>query len=205
MTRFSFRATADQLKLGPGDRADVAFTPQINEFRGVRSVQLQVCDLRPAPTRAQAERSLFERLQSGGAISALEAQSITPTREEFEAVWRYLKRHASPTPLEDHPTHLTKSIAKTLHLREAYARTMVCIQVFDERGLIRVEQQTAGRLRIGLCRVEGKVDLEQSELLRRAAPTDAILITGRLNYGSYFGTISSPGRKSSQLFSPRRL
>ena len=162
-----FSATADQLKLGPGDRADVAFTPQINEFRGVRSVQLQVCDLRPAPTRAQAERSLFERLQSGGAISALEAQSITPTREEFEAVWRYLKRHASPTPLEDHPTHLTKSIAKTLHLREAYARTMVCIQVFDERGLIRVEQQTAGRLRIGLCRVEGKVDLEQSELLRR--------------------------------------
>lgn len=162
-----FSATAGQLGLGPGDRVDAAFTPQINEFRGARSVQLQICDLQSAPTRAQAERSLFERLRTGGAISAFEAQSMTPTREEFEAVWRYLKRHASPDPLEDHPSHLTKNIAKTLHVRDAYARTMVCIQVFDERGLIRVEQQNAGRLRIGLCRVEGKVDLEQSELLRR--------------------------------------
>ena len=162
-----FSATAAQLGLGPGSRVDAAFTPQINEFRGVRSVQLQVCDLQTAPTRAQAERTLFERLLAGDAISALEAQTITPTREEFEAVWRYLKRHASPAPLEDHPVHLTKSIAKTLHIRETYGRTMVCIQVFDERGLIRVERQTAGRLRIGLCPVEGKVDLEQSELMRR--------------------------------------
>jgi single-stranded-DNA-specific exonuclease len=44
---------------------------------------------------------------------------------------------------------------------------MVCIQVFDERGLIQVERRGAGRLRIGLCPVEGKVDLEQSALLRR--------------------------------------
>ena len=97
----------------------------------------------------------------------MEAQAITPTREEFETVWRYLKRYASPAPLEDHPTHLAKNIAKTFHTREAYARTMVCIRVFDERGLIRVEHQTTGRLRIGLCRVDSKVDLEESELLRR--------------------------------------
>ncbi len=162
-----FSASAGQLGLAPGDRADVAFTPQINEFRGVRAVQLQVCDLRSAPTRAQAERSLFERLCSGGSISAAEALSITPTREEFETVWRYLKRHASPDPLEDHPTHLAKNIARTFHTRETYARTMVCIHVFDERGLIQVERQTAGRLRIGLRPVNRKVDLEESELLRR--------------------------------------
>ena len=162
-----FSASASQLGLGPGDRVDVAFTPQINEFRGVRSVQLQICDLQSAPTRAQAERSLFERLCSGAPISAVEARSITPTREEFETVWRYLKRFASPAPLEDHPTHLAKNIAKTFHTRETYARTMVCIHVFDERGLIQVEPQTAGRLRIGLCPVDRKVDLEESELLRR--------------------------------------
>ncbi|MGM9607923.1 MAG: single-stranded-DNA-specific exonuclease RecJ [Oscillospiraceae bacterium] len=162
-----FSASAGQLGLGPGDRVDAAFTPQINEFRGVRSVQLQICDLHNALTRAQAERSLFERLCSGAPLSAVEAQAITPTREEFETVWRYLKRYASPAPLEDHPTHLAKNIAKTFHTREAYARTMVCIRVFDERGLIQVEHQTAGRLRIGLCRVDSKVDLEESELLRR--------------------------------------
>jgi single-stranded-DNA-specific exonuclease len=162
-----FSATAAQLGLGPGDRVDAAFTPQINEFRGSRTVQLQICDLHSAPTRAQAEYSLFERLCSGDVLSPPEAQSMTPSREEFEAVWRYLKAHASPDPLEDHPAQLSKHIAKALHVRETYARTMVCIHVFDERGLIRVERQSAGRLRIGLCPVEGKVDLEQSALLRR--------------------------------------
>ncbi len=162
-----FSATIGQLGLTPGDRVDAAFTPQINEFRGTRSVQLQICDLQPAPTRAQAERTLFERLQAGEVLTAAEARSIIPSREEFEAVWRYLKRHASTAPLEDNPARLAKNIAKAHHIREAYARTMVCIQVFDERGLIRVESQSTGRMRIDLCQVERKVDLEESALMRR--------------------------------------
>ena len=162
-----FSSGAAQLGLAPGDRVDVAFTPQINEFRGTRSVQLQVCDLQAAPTRAQAERSLFERLVAGEHLSPAEAQSVIPSREEFEAVWRYLKRHASNAPLEDTPARLAKNIARAHHVREGYARTMVCIQVFDERGLIRVESHSSGRMRIDLRPVETKVDLEESELMRR--------------------------------------
>ena len=162
-----FSVSPTQLVLNAGDRIDIAFTPQINEFRGCRSVQLQLCDLQPAPTRAQAERALVERLLSGGVLTAAEALSALPSREDCEFVWRYLKRHAELRPLEDHPGHLAKNIAKTFRVKEAYARTMVCIQVFGERGLIRVEQAHSGRLRIDLCQVEGKVDLEQSDLLRR--------------------------------------
>ena len=44
-------------------------------------------------------------------------------------------------------------------------RTMVCLEVLDEHGLIRVEQST-DHLRIDLCHVEGKVDLEQSYILQ---------------------------------------
>ena len=82
-------------------------------------------------------------------------------------MWRYLKRHAAAVPLEDHAGRLAKNIAKTCHLRETYLRTMVCIRVFDERGLIQVEQKTAGHLRIDLRPVTEKVDLEQSYLMRR--------------------------------------
>ena len=60
-----FSATAEEAGVGPGDRVDVAFTPQINEYRGWRSVQLQLCDLRPALTRAQAERALYEKFRRG--------------------------------------------------------------------------------------------------------------------------------------------
>lgn len=41
----------------PRLRVDAAFYPQINEFRGCRSVQLQIIDLRPAPSRAQLEQA----------------------------------------------------------------------------------------------------------------------------------------------------
>ncbi len=50
-----FSVDGSELGLTPGCRVDVAFYPQINDFRGVRSVQLQVVDLRHAMTRAQLE------------------------------------------------------------------------------------------------------------------------------------------------------
>ena len=46
--RLFFSVDGSELGLTPGCRVDVAFYPQINDFRGVRSVQLQVVDLRHA-------------------------------------------------------------------------------------------------------------------------------------------------------------
>ena len=43
---------------------------------------------------------------------------------------------------------------------------MVCLEVLVEHGLIRVERST-DHLRIDLCEVEGKVDLEDSALMKR--------------------------------------
>ena len=43
-----FSTTAQQCPCQPGGRVDVAFYLQINEFRGSRTVQLQVVDLRPS-------------------------------------------------------------------------------------------------------------------------------------------------------------
>ena len=62
--------------MAAGDRVDVAFTPQINEFRGARTVQLLVCDLRPAPTRMEAEQALYERLRRGESLTAQELSLI---------------------------------------------------------------------------------------------------------------------------------
>ncbi len=45
-------------------------------------------------------------------------------------------------------------------------RTMVCLEVMHEQGLIQVEH-TADHLLIRSTPVEGKVDLEASRLMRR--------------------------------------
>ncbi len=45
-------------------------------------------------------------------------------------------------------------------------RTQVCLAVFHERGLVRVEK-TADHLRIQVLEQEGKVNLEEAELMVR--------------------------------------
>ena len=90
-----FSANPQSVSIAQGDLVDVAFNPQVNEYRGWRTVQLQLCDLRPALTRAQAERALYEKLRSGANLTPQEAAALTPTREEFAAVWRYLKNRSS--------------------------------------------------------------------------------------------------------------
>ena len=161
-----FSATAAAAGVTPGCRVDVAFTPQINDFRGSRTVQLQLCDLRPAPTRAQAERALLAKVFHGEHLTAREAREALPAREDFAAVWRFLKRSSAAGPVEASPGHLARHIGRGGAAQPTYTRAMVCLKVMDERGLIRVERR-GGCLRIDLCQVERKVDLDQSPVLRR--------------------------------------
>ena len=90
-----FSADGAELGLAPGGRVDVAFYPQINEFRGTRSVQLQVADLHPAPTRAQAERAVYEKYRRGEGLTPAEARLLMPSRAEFVGLWRYLQRRCA--------------------------------------------------------------------------------------------------------------
>ena len=159
-----FSTTAADAALSPGDKVDIAFYPQINEYRGNRTVQLLVTDLRPALTRAQAERALFERFRRGDAITPDEALSLLPSREEFAHLWRYLSGH--PGQVEETVPRLAKNVARFAGRRETYMRTMVCLDVMDERGLIQVDYGS-DHLRISTCEVAGKVDLEASHIMRR--------------------------------------
>lgn len=161
-----FSATAAASGLVPGDRVDVAFTPQVNEFRGARTVQLLVADLRPAQTRVEAECALFERLHKGEALTASEAESLTPSRSEFANLWRYLSGHGRQGPVEDTARRLARNVAKAYGTQETVMRTLVCLEVMGEHGLIRVERCT-DHLSIALCETAGKVDLETSPLMRR--------------------------------------
>lgn len=160
-----FSATAADCCLAVGDRVDLAFHPQINEYRGRRSVQLQLTDLRPAQTRAQAERALWEKYRRGEYLTAAEAAALTPTRDEFAGLWRYLKSRSAGHSVEETTLRLVKNVAHSTGLRETYTRTMICLEVFHERGLVQVEH-TTDRLRIEMNAVEGKVDLEESYILR---------------------------------------
>ena len=162
-----FSVDGSELGLTPGCRVDVAFYPQINDFRGVRSVQLQVVDLRHAMTRAQLEQSIYEKYRRGEPLSPQEAQSLLPTRAEFVCLWRYLERQcAGQTFLEDTLARIAQKSARSGGQSERPNHTLVCLEVMEERGLISLERQS-GRVQITLHRLEHKVDLNAYAILRR--------------------------------------
>ena len=162
-----FSVDGGELGLTPGCRVDVAFYPQINDFRGVRSVQLQVVDLRHALTRAQLEQSVYEKYRRGEALSPEEAQSLLPSRAEFVCLWRYLERQcAGRRALEDTVARIAQRSARAGGQAERPNHTLVCLEVMEERGLITLAHQS-GRVQITLRRLEHKVDLNASAILRR--------------------------------------
>jgi len=162
-----FSADGGELGLSPGCRTDVAFYPQVNEFRGLRSVQLQIIDLHRAPSRAQLERSIYEKFSRGEEISPEEARFLLPQRAEFVDLWRWLERQsAAGTAVEDTLNRIARSVSRSNRQHEVPTRTLLCLEVMEERGLIQLTRHT-DRLRITLCHPEQKVDLEASVILRR--------------------------------------
>ncbi len=162
MDAIFFSATAEGCGIAVGERVDLAFHPQVNEYRGRRSVQLQVVDLCPA----RSEQDLWNKYRRGEDLTADEADALTPSRAEFAGLWRYLKCRCAGQRVEENSLRLVKNLAQSTGQEETYPRTMICLEVFHERGLLHLERQT-DRLCIDLIAVDGKVDLEESYILKR--------------------------------------
>lgn len=162
-----FSSQGTELGLYPGCRVDVVFYPQINDFRGVRTVQLQVVDLRLAPSRAQLERAIYDKFAQGKDLTCEEARFLLPSRGDFVGLYRWLKRQSTISAVvEDTPARIARAVSRATRQREVPARTMLCLEVLEERGLISLNRRT-DRIQITLRHVEQKVDLEASEIIRR--------------------------------------
>ena len=122
-------------------------------------------DVKAAPSLAQLDRMLYERWKQGESFHTKELQMLIPERQDFVAVWRYLSAHAASNLFRESPMKLARNISRAAGLRETYARTMICLEVLQERGLIHFDTQP-NAVQIRIQPVQGKVDLEASEILR---------------------------------------
>ncbi len=139
-----FSTVAEDCGCRPGDRVDAAFYLQVNEFRGSRTVQLQMVDLRPSlrPSgREQESLALAEQCAARQPISARDARRLLPTREQFAAAWRFLERTVPESGLTTGYLPLLRTLAAELGKAEPFPRAALCLAVFAERGLLTLERQ----------------------------------------------------------------
>ena len=147
-----------------GDKVDLVVTLGRNEYRGNVSLSVYVRDIRPAGSdddAMAASEQLFDKMLAGRPLSEEEVHRLTPDRNYFAGLYRYLKAnegvpysayeyiHKKVHPVENALTPLCKTQVTMLAMRELGLLTT------DEEGRIHIPSQSA------------KVDLSDAPVLQK--------------------------------------
>jgi single-stranded-DNA-specific exonuclease len=143
-----FSHRANELGVSVGDRVDAVFFPQISEFRGHRSVQLLMQELRRADT-TELCRSI---------LSGEDVPRLYLNRGELVRIWRAL--------VELCPLQLRLGRLGMIEPRLHPAKIALGLRVLWEVGLADL-QPVDKDIRIMLIKKEEKADLTQSASWRK--------------------------------------
>ena len=159
-----FSASPESAAIRQGDVVDVAFNPQINEFRGERSVQMNVLDIRPyCCAEAGSDVSAYHALRQNR-LNAADARKILPDRNTLATVWRYLA--AAPKPLRESPMCLCRKIVRWSGAPLQLGMLLTCLDIFADVGLL---QYTRQHKYISITTTAGdrKADLNSSATMQK--------------------------------------
>ena len=160
-----FSASAQSASVAQGDQVDVAFVPQVNEFREERSVQMNILDIRPAcQVVCNPELCGYSRLRTGQ-LPASAVSALLPDRTTLATVWRYLASVPGEC-IEESPMCLCRKIVRWSGTPLSLGRLMVCLDIFSDVNLIQV-QRLHKYLSIRLTPGAEKTDLHQSQTMQR--------------------------------------
>jgi single-stranded-DNA-specific exonuclease len=159
-----FSATPQTASVEPGDLVDVAFQPHVNEFRGERSVQMNVQDIRPHCQVPCDPDTAAYRALCRGTISTEQAAALLPDRATLGMVWRYLT--AAPQPIQESPVCLCRKIVRWSGQRLDTARLLTCLDIFADVNLLYLDRHH-NFISVRLSSPEGKADLNQSQTMQR--------------------------------------
>ena len=145
-----FSHTAQQLGVHEGDWVDVAFSPQINEFRGHVSVQLVISAL-----RVHESEALCRHILAGDTDALWAAADFCPERADFVRIWRAGTVFPLPGNAASIPAHRPAGMEPE--------RFCLCLMTLLECGLIAAPD---GTITGAACTPRaGKADLEATRLM----------------------------------------
>ena len=150
-----FSHTENELGANVGERIDIAFTPQINEFRFRSSVQLQITAVRRHDPRPLCRRIL----ETDCELPENEAAAYCPDRDAFVRAWRSIKAAGGAVAAD--LDGLIRQCPRSLEPE----RFCICILALCELGLLqklRPDSVFGARIVPG----SAKVNLEDSTIIK---------------------------------------
>ncbi len=160
-----FSATPQSCSIAPGDVVDVAFHPQINEYRGIRSVQMNMIDIRPSCRAECSWEAAAYRAMIAGELTAQHASSLLPERHTLVMIWRYLSCFAAE-PVREEPLCLCRKIVRWTQQPLSLGQMLTCLDIFADVGLLRLEKEMR-MLTVQALPSQEKRDLKESQTMKR--------------------------------------
>lgn len=158
-----FSATPETASIAPGDLVDIAFTPQINEFRGERTVQMNVLDIRPSCDASCSPEVSAYRAMHHNRITPAEAAALLPSRDTLATVWRYLAGcHGT---IQESPMCLCRKIVRWSGAPLSLGCLLACLDIFSDVGLLQAQRRHK-YISIQLTPGTEKADLNRSRTMQ---------------------------------------
>ncbi len=160
-----FSANPETVSIQPGDVVDVAFTPQINTFRGERSVQMNVLDIRPSCAADCSPDASAYRCLLKDTLTLDMASRLLPDRSTLGMIWRYLAS-APAGVVQESPLCLCRKIVRRTGKPLSLGQLLTCLDIFQDVHLLTLHREHK-YITIRLTQDGKKADLTQSQTMQR--------------------------------------
>ena len=164
-----FSNSPDSLDIYVGDKADILFNIDVNEWGGRRSVQLIIRDIKPSASQSAldiSDRERFEQIKSGEPIN--KGEDIIPSRDDFALVYKlFLSSLRSGVNTMTHREIMSKINHMHSAKRMNYIKLKFIIMVMRELNIVFLEEPEDEVYVFNIHYTSNKTHLDKSNLLRK--------------------------------------
>lgn len=164
-----FGISPAQLHITAGERVDVLFQLNINEFQNERSLQMIVQDLRKSDTYLAEQKRMHDRYEEIRAGDFLEPEEeiYIPTREDFAKVYTFLRREFRQGTTTYSDQALLMALENEVPGSINYIKLKYIIRVLQELRICGVTEPEEGYYIFDIYFTPTKTSIDKSSILKK--------------------------------------
>lgn len=166
-TAMYFSNSPDSLGVYVGDKVDILFSIDINEWQDRKNVQLIIRDLKPSQAQSDIEneeKNRFEEIKNGATVTRDE--DVIPERGDFVAVYKFIQNAAHSGSYTFSHRDICSRLANVPGCKIGYIKLKFIIMIFREMNIVDIEEENE-TYTFRLHFSSNKKNLEKSSILKK--------------------------------------
>ena len=168
MNAMYFGMAPSELGFYTGDKIDILFNLEINDYKDVLTPQLNVRDARIAKSltdNAQYMRRRYEEVRSGGAYTV--AENFLPTRDDCAVVYTYLRREYRNGLCSCATDFMLKVLSREQNCKINYVKLKYIFEILNELKICDIIERRKDEYVYEVNFQANKTSIDKSAILKK--------------------------------------